>query len=434
MNQTSTSHHQKSAHLLAAGVAAALLTFTAGAGVTAAGADRSANGRHSRPDLRDGAVFSMSNAVAGNSVVAFHRADDGTLTPAGSFPTGGTGSGGFEDSANGLVLGSANGESAPNNFIDSAKLLFATNAGSDNISVFRVKRDGLKLVDVEPSNGMKPVSITVHDGVAYVLNNGETVDGLVPPNCVEGAFPSITGFTVSKSGNLTPIPGSTRMLSGDKFSGCAQVSFNPKGTVLVVTERTAHTEGQVPGDEGVINTYVVNDDGTLGEQQVFDATGQGPFGFTFTKSGALLTTEQFDGTEGPGLGAAAGYDVGDDGSLTPSSPSVHNGGTDTCWFVVTDDGTLGFTTSFFGGGRISSYAVGPRGSLDLLIPDADPDVHDGASDLSLSEDSRYLYQLNSLEGTISGFKVGANGSLRRIDTEQAHAPSSMAAPMGLAST
>ena len=433
MNPSFTRPHRPH-RVLAASVAAALLPLIVGAGSTAASADESAKKHSARLDLRDGAVFSMSNAPAGNSVVAFYRADDGTLTPAGSFPTGGTGSGGFEDSANALVLGSASGESAPNNFIESSELLFATNPGSDNISVFRVKHDRLQLVEVEPSNGMKPVSITVHGGVAYVLNNGETVDGLVPPNCVEGSSPSITGFTVSNSGNLTPIPGSTRMLSGDKFSGCAQVSFNPKGTVLVVTERTARTATQVAGDEGVINTYVVNSDGTLGEQKVFDATGQGPFGFTFNKAGALLTTEQFDGLAGPGLGAAAGYVVGDDGSLTASSPSVKNGGTDTCWFVVTDDGTLGFTTSFFGGGRISSYAVGSNGSLQLLTADLEVDVHDGASDLSLSGDSRYLYQLNSLEGTISAFEIGSGGSLRRVDTEQAHAPSSMAAPMGLASS
>ena len=77
-------------------------------------------------------------------------------------------------SANSLVLGSAKGESAPNNFIDDSTLLFATNAGSNDISVFQVNGAGLELVDVEPSNGMKPVSITVHDGIVYVLNNDET--------------------------------------------------------------------------------------------------------------------------------------------------------------------------------------------------------------------------------------------------------------------
>ena len=386
-------------------------------------------------DLRYGAVFSMSNDPAGNAVVAFARRWDGTLAPAGSYPTGGTGSGGFEDSANGLVLGSVSGESAPNNLQNFGDLLYATNAGSDNVSVFRVKRSGLELLEVEPSNVMKPVSITVNRGIAYVLNSGETIDGLVPPNCAEGALPSVTGFRVSKNGQLTPIPESTRTLSGDPMSGCAQVSFTPNGRVLVVTERTAKIAGQAPDDEGVINTFVVNRDGTLGEHKVYDATGEGPFGFTFNKRGALLTTEQHDGPLGVGLGTAAGYSLGNDGVLTASGPSVNNGGTDTCWFVVTDSGNYGFSSSFFADGRISSYRVRRNGALELIKADAgDDQVLTGASDLSLSRSSRYLYQLNSLEGTISAFRVGPYGALTRVDTVQAFPPSAMAAPLGLASS
>ncbi len=57
-------------------------------------------------------------------------------------------------------------------------------------------------------------------------------------------------------------------------------------------------------DEGVINTYVVRSDGTLGRHRMFNAMGQGAFGFTFRKDGTLITTEQFDGPDGPGQGAA----------------------------------------------------------------------------------------------------------------------------------
>lgn len=106
---------------------------------------------------------------------------------------------------------------------------------------------------------------------------------------------------------MTPIPNSTRQLSGDSFSGCAQVSFIPSGDVLVVVERTATIPVQAPEDEGVINIFTVNADGTLGEHRIIDATGQGPFGFTYTKNGLLLTTEQFDGPNGPSRGAAASY-------------------------------------------------------------------------------------------------------------------------------
>ena len=147
-------------------------TVSGGATTTAAGDTTTSLGSGDPTtlgDLREGAVFSMSNDPAGNSVVAFYRADDGTLTPAGTFSTEGLGSGGFEDSANSLVLGSAGGESPPNNFIDDSTLLFAANAGSNDISVFQVNATGLELVDVEPSQGMRPVSITVHDGVVYAL-------------------------------------------------------------------------------------------------------------------------------------------------------------------------------------------------------------------------------------------------------------------------
>ena len=39
-----------------------------------------------------GAVYTLTNAGDGNSVVAFRRAEDGTLSPLGTFATGGRGS------------------------------------------------------------------------------------------------------------------------------------------------------------------------------------------------------------------------------------------------------------------------------------------------------------------------------------------------------
>ena len=387
-------------------------------------------------DLRAGAVFSQSNDPSGNQIVALARAGDGTLDRVGSFPTGGTGSGGFEDSANGVVLGTAQGEVSPNNNLDRGDLLYVTNAGSDTVSVFRVGRTGLRLVEVQPSGARKPVSVTVNHGIVYVLNSNEVADGLVVPNCSapnQAGRPSITGFTVSSAGQLTPIPGSTRELSDT--SGCAQVSFNPAGTALVVTERTARTTGQAPDDEGVINTFPVNADGTLGERRVYDASSSGPFGFTFTKQGDLLTSEQNDGPAGPGRGAAAGYRLDRDGTLTPSGPSVGNGGTDSCWFVLTDSGRYGYVSSFFGDGQISRYQVG--GNATLTLDDAQADrgnAEPGASDLALSGDSRYLHSLNSFAGTIDTYRVGARGQLDLIDTDPAHPASAMAAPLGLAAS
>ena len=387
-------------------------------------------------DLTEGAVFSQSNDPHGNEVVAFNRASSGRLVRVGSFATGGTGSGGFEDSATSVVLGRPKGEVSPNNNLQRGNRLFVTNAGSDTISVFKVFEGRLKLTQVVDSGAAKPVSLTVNDGVLYVLNSNEVTDGLITPNCAppnQSTRPVITGFTVGRGAHLAPLPGSTRVLSG--MSGCAQVSFNPSGTSLVVTERTAKVAGQAPADEGVINVFQVDDDGLLGTRRVYDATSSGPFGFTFTKDGDLLTSEQNDGLEGPGLGSAAGYHLAANGTLTPSGPSAPNGGTDSCWFVVTDNGRYGYVSSFFDDGRISSYEVGEQGALALIEGQADGgSSHEGASDLALSRNSEYLYALNSFAGTIDSYEVGANGALTRIDSDAAHGPSDMAAPFGLAAS
>lgn len=387
-------------------------------------------------DLRDGAVFSQSNDPHGNEVVAFNRAANGMLVRVGSFATGGTGSGGFEDSANGVVLGRSRGEASPNNNIQRGNRLFVTNAGSDSISVFKVFAGRLKLIQVQDSGAAKPVSLTVNDGIMYVLNSNEVKDGLITPNCAppnQSERPVLTGFTIGKGTLLAPLAGSTRVLSGN--SGCAQVSFNPAGTSLVVTERTATIDGQAPGDEGVINVFDVEDDGLLGNRKVYDATSSGPFGFTFTKDGDLLTSEQNDGIEGPGLGSAAGYRLSANGTLTPAGPSAPNGGTDSCWFVVTDNGRYGYVSSFFGDGQISSYEVADNANLTLIAGEADGgSSHEGASDLALSRNSDYLYALNSFAGTIDSYLVESDGSLVLIDSDAAHAPSTMAAPMGLAAS
>ncbi|MDQ3516853.1 MAG: lactonase family protein [Gemmatimonadota bacterium] len=226
-----------------------------------------------------------------------NRGADGLLTPAGSFPTGGTGSGTFENSANGLILG----EQSPNNLNGSFKYLYATNAGSDDISVFRRTNDGLELVDVEPSGGDHPISITVHNNTVYVLNGGAS-------NC-SGGMPTISGFRSGPKGELTPIPGSTRPVSGGVNSGCAQISFTKDGGVLVVTQRQAD----------VIDTYVVDKGTGLTTGPISNqTTGVGPFGFTFTQRGQPLTTENFGAA--PLQGGAASYDVSGDGILTPLGP------------------------------------------------------------------------------------------------------------------
>jgi 6-phosphogluconolactonase len=380
-------------------------------------------------NLRQGGVFLNTNNAAANEVIALVRGPDGALSEVGRYRTGGTGSATGEDIANGMVLGSANGESSPIHTVDDTTLLFVANAGSDTISVFRVRPDRLELVSEVPSGGEKPVSLTVSHGLLYVLNSGEFDDRLVVgpntllENCTTGQLPSVTGFRVDPDGALTQIPSSTRLLTGTRESGCAQVSFTPDGHTLVVSERIAGKRNKAGIGKGAFVTFQVRQDGTLGTRNVVEPTGSGPFGFTFANDGTLLSTEQYGAMDG--LGHVTSYTVNDDGTMTPNQKSIPNGQSDTCWIVLTEDQKLAFSSGPAGGGAITSYRVAKDGTLDVLHPvasapdgktaDASADhTPNGIIDLTLSRDSKYLYVVGAIDGAIYTFQVEGSGMLSYV--------------------
>jgi 6-phosphogluconolactonase len=159
----------------------------------------------------------LTNQVE-NAVAVFHRSAQGTLTPAGEFPTGGAGDPGNPPINDPLASQGALIPSEGNQF------LFAVNAGSNQISVLRVRRSGLTLVGVVDSGGVRPISVTLHEDLLYALNAGGT--------------PNITGFTVGDDGTLTPLAGSTQPLIGGATADPAQIGFSSDGTLLVVTEKS----------------------------------------------------------------------------------------------------------------------------------------------------------------------------------------------------
>lgn len=70
-----------------------------------------------------------------------------------------------------------------------------------------MNREELERVEVQPSGGEKPVSVTVNDGLLYILHSGETQDNLfdedgnIIVNYTTGNLPSVTGFRISNDGN-----------------------------------------------------------------------------------------------------------------------------------------------------------------------------------------------------------------------------------------
>ena len=324
-------------------------------------------------DIEDGppAVYTITNQVAGNAVVVFARATDGTLTAAGSFATGGTGTGASLGSQ-GSVAVSKDGQ-----------LVFAVNAGSNDISVLRAGTIGLTLLSRTSSGGTLPISVTVSGNLVYVLNAG-------------GAG-NISGFTLDGAGVLTPIAGSAQPLSGSATNP-AEVSFSPDGRQLVVTEKGTN----------LIDVYAVDFNGVAGDRESFTSAGGTPFGFTFGPRKELLVTE----AGAPGSASSYALNPGGNPRILSGTVVTHQGAP--CWAVITADGRFGFTGN--GSGSVSGFSIRPNGRIELLDANgASAVLSGGVNDIALSNGSRYLYVLQISNGpAIQAYRVGSNGSLAAI--------------------
>lgn len=332
-----------------------------------------------------GAVYVLGNQPSGNRVLVYDRAPGGTLTAAGSVDAGGLGTGGGLGSQGAIIT------DAPGRYV------YAVNAGSNSIAAFRVTPRGLERTDVVASGGVMPTSLTVHEGLLYVLNAG-------------GAG-SVVGFTV-KNGDLEQLPGSVRPLSGSATAP-AQVSFTPSGDQLVVTERaTQH-----------IDLFAVGGDGYATGPTVVDSEGVTPFGFGFDNKGHLVVSEAFGGA--PDRSAVSTYDVGA-GSLVTVTASAPTTETAACWVAVTGNGRFAYSGN--AGGSVTGYEVAPDGSLTILDADgrtAAPGA--GVFDLDTTRNGQFLYgRLGN--GTVGAWAIAADGHL----TDLGAAPGLPAGAVGIA--
>jgi len=324
-----------------------------------------------------GAVFTMTDDATANAVLAFARAANGSLTFVGSYPTGGVGSGGGES-----VLGSQ----ASMTLSWNGRFLFVVNAGSDEVSSFRVEGSRLTLAGIAPSGGLLPVSVTEHDGLVYVLNAGGTGN--------------ISGFTVDEQGHISPLPGSTRPLSS-ATSGAAQVSFDRSGDLLAVTEKAANA----------IALYVVRHDGRTTGPSTIASSGSTPFGFAFTGHDVLVVSEAGGGPGG--TSAVSSYDL-DGQTAEVVSGSVPDGQRAACWLTVTRNGHQAFVANA-ASGDISTYALDRRGVLTLMAGAAGVLPQGGKPlDLALTSDERFVYDLDVGNHTLVAFARHPDGTLHPL--------------------
>ena len=330
-----------------------------------------------------GAVFAMTNATAGNAIVTYARAQDGTLTRLATVSTRGLGMGVDTDTQGPLRL------SADNRF------LYAVNPGSDNISVFAVSGTSLTFLQIVDA-GDQPLSLTINGNLLY------SMDGSVAGN-------GIRGFRIASDGTLTQLPNSFRALSS-KVAVPGDVEFSPDGSVILVTQKVTN---ELIAPFRIIDAFTIGTDGYASAMPVKNrSNGIRPFSIAFRNDGRLISVESFNAEDN--LSAASSYQLNPDGTLSLISASVPNGQTDVCWVVITNDGRYAYTANF-GNGTISSYGFDPAGNLTLLSGRAAFfGMMSQPVDIDFSADGRYLYQLLRGSGAVASLRVENDGSLTTL--------------------
>jgi 6-phosphogluconolactonase (cycloisomerase 2 family) len=315
----------------------------------------------------DGYVYTETNSATGNTILAYARGDDGSLSWLGTYPTHGLGTGSGLGTQGEVILAGG------------GKWLLAVNAGSNDISTFRVSDDGrLTLTDRTGAQGVDPVSLTAHGSFVYVLDGGGSGN--------------IAGFWVG-GGQLHRIADSVRPLSGNATNP-AEVAFSTNGRFLVVTERATN----------MMDTYSVDSDGHAGWAKTTASSGPVPYGFAFDNRNHPIVSEAANST-------LSSYWLSSSTGASVISASVPTGGIAACWVAVSPNGKWAFDSNAHGG-TISSFMIHANGSISLALSVA---ANTGAGtaplDLQVTSDGRFLYVNEAGSHALGGYWIGAGGTL-----------------------
>ena len=310
-----------------------------------------------------GHVYVNDNTAGTNTIGAFDRHADGTLTPepGSPFAAGGAGTGAGLASQGAIQI-------SPD-----GRFLIAVDAGSNQISVLRIHLDGsLSLVrhGVVSSGGALPVSVAVHGNLVYVANSGT-------------GGSNYTGFRLGPTAACTRSPA--------RPSRCPPT---PRPVTCCSTARAPSWPAPRSAPR-VIDSFTVGSGGrlTAAPGSPFPAQGLGPFGSEFRPTNpepaVRVQRPQHRRRQRHRLGVHATPPTGRCRPIGASPFADQQMAP--CWVEITHDGQFLFTVNT-ASGTISRYSIAPGGALTLLgsTPVAATGGV-GAVDARLSPDGRFLY-------------------------------------------
>jgi hypothetical protein len=351
-------------------VIAAMATALLAAPAVVASADEGEGGHH--------AVFVQTNDPAGNSIAAYARNENGSLTHTASYATGGKG---------GRAAGAAVDPLASQSSLvyDSEHhLLLAPNAGSNTVSVFGVSGSRLHLRQIVDSGGPFPASIAVRGDLAFVLDAGL------------GGY--VQGYRIA-GGRLHPIAGSQRSLGLANsnppafLQSPAEVGFTPNGRDLVITMKG--------NNNGAVDVFGLSDEGQLSSAPTATSVGGNAFAFVFDPEGRLVIVNA-------AFGNLSTYTVNGNGSLSLVSAGASDGQIAACW-VTRANGN--YYAANAGSGSLSQYTIDESGTVTLKQSPTATGIP-GAVDMAAS--GHFLYAQSGASGSVKAFAVNEDGSLTPI--------------------
>ena len=381
-------------------------------------------------DAKFGGHLYMQTNERQNAVIHYVWSANGTLTEVGRVLTGGAGSGGFSpiylvdrpndfETANALIL------------TPDRRWLFTTNGGDNSVSSFAVDDDGqLTLLDVEPTGNAVTGKSGTADSLAYAPSTRTLyVLHAFGPDHIRLMAVDDKGkltlrperYSVNTDKHTDRVTTSVRLSPDERFLFVGNIfderpSKNPDGSGKFVIANTTDPDGLVE--------FPVNADGTLGAPSFHDSRGGVPFYFAFLNS----QPDRFLIGEGVGDGIVMSR-IETDGSLDVgplAQINTSNGKpSELCWLQITPDDRLVFTTNF-GYSNISSFRIdGTQLTIarDPACPDVPGDgtfkgfngrVSSGPSDMWMTPDGAYLYQIYGNASKLVGYAIQPDGELDEI--------------------
>src|SRR5438552_4066728 len=147
--------------------------------------------------------------------------------------------------------------------------------------------------------------------------------------------------------------------------------------------------------------------------QMFQSQGTTPFGFAVGRGDRIFVSEA---SGVPNGSSASSYRISEAGDLAVISATVPTEQKAACWLTLSFDERFAYTANA-GSGSISGFSVAPDGTLRLLSPSGVTAVTGAGShpvDLAESGDGRFLFALANGNGTLASFHVTSNGALQSL--------------------